>query len=54
MGVVLARSYATDEYYSCIYCGWQGFKPPDAIEGQDSLAARLLGLYNSPSEEGDG
>jgi len=51
MGVVLARSYATDEYYSCIYCGWQGFKAPDAIDAQDSLAARLLGLYNSTSQD---
>jgi len=55
MGVVLARSYAADEYYSCIYCGWQGFKAPEALESQDSLAARLLGLYNSASsEEGEG
>jgi hypothetical protein len=59
MGVVLARSYATDEYYSCIYCGWQGFKPAEAMEAEDSLAARLLGIYSGATvvdiaDEGDG
>ena len=52
MGVVLARSYAEDEYYSCIYCGWQGFKVAPPGEEQDSLAARLLGIYKTePGEE---
>lgn len=50
MGVVLARSYAEDEYYSCIYCGWQGFKVAPAGEEQDSLAARLLGIYKTEPE----
>lgn len=56
MGVVLARSYATDEYYSCIYCGWQGFKSPEALEAEDSLAARLLGIYTgaAQTDEPDG
>ncbi|MBN2358622.1 MAG: hypothetical protein JXR83_04165 [Deltaproteobacteria bacterium] len=53
MGVVLARSYAADEYFSCIYCGWQGYKPPDAAGSDDSLAARLLGLYSSAGEPDD-
>ncbi|MFH1809445.1 MAG: hypothetical protein ABIJ09_11920 [Pseudomonadota bacterium] len=52
MGVVLARSYATDEYYSCIYCGWQGFKPAEAMEAEDSLAARLLGIYSGAAIAG--
>lgn len=43
MGVVLARSYAGDEYYSCIYCGWQAFKPADDSDPSASLAVRLLG-----------
>lgn len=43
MGVVLARSYAGDEYYSCIYCGWQAYKPADESDPAASLAARLLG-----------
>ncbi len=42
-GVVLARSYAGDEYYSCIYCGWQTFKPVDENDPTASLAGRLLG-----------
>ncbi len=43
MGVVLARSYAGDEYYSCIYCGWQAYKPADDDDPNASLALRLLG-----------
>lgn len=43
MGVVLARSYAGDEYYSCIYCGWQAFKPADENDPSASLAVKLLG-----------
>jgi hypothetical protein len=50
MGVVLARSYAADEYFSCIYCGWQGYKSPEAGDADDSLAARLLGLYSGAAE----
>lgn len=47
MGVVLARSYAGDEYYSCIYCGWQAFKPADENDPTASLAGRLLGQTKS-------
>lgn len=43
MGVVLARSYAGDEYYSCIYCGWQAYKPADENDPTASLAVKLLG-----------
>jgi hypothetical protein len=43
MGVVLARSYAGDEYFSCIYCGWQAYKPVDENDPTASLASRLLG-----------
>ncbi len=43
MGVVLARSYSGDEYYSCIYCGWQAYKPADDDDPNASLALRLLG-----------
>ena len=42
-GVVLARSYSGDEYYSCIYCGWQAYKPTDDDDPNASLAIRLLG-----------
>jgi hypothetical protein len=42
-GVVLARSYAGDEYYSCIYCGWQAYKAVDEDDPNASLAVRLLG-----------
>jgi hypothetical protein len=43
LGVVLARSYSGDEYYSCIYCGWQAYKPADDDDPNASLAVRLLG-----------
>lgn len=43
MGVVLARSYAGDEYFSCIYCGWQAYRPADDSDPTASLAVRLLG-----------
>ncbi len=42
-GVVLARSYSGDEYYSCIYCGWQAYKAVEEDDPNASLAARLLG-----------
>ncbi len=48
MGVVLARSYSGDEYFSCIYCGWQAYKPTEDDDPNASLAVRLLG--QSPSE----
>lgn len=48
MGVVLARSYSGDEYFSCIYCGWQAYKPTDEDDPNASLAVRLLG--QTPSE----
>ena len=43
MGVVLARSYSGDEYYSCVYCGWQAYRPADDDDPNASLAIRLLG-----------
>lgn len=43
MGVVLARSYSGDEYYSCIYCGWQAYKPVDDNDPNAAIALRLLG-----------
>jgi Zn ribbon nucleic-acid-binding protein len=47
-GVVLARSYSGDEYYSCIYCGWQAYKAVDEDDPNASLAARLLGQTAGP------
>jgi hypothetical protein len=47
MGVVLASSYAGDEYFSCIYCGWQAYKPVDEDDPNASLAVRLLGTSAS-------
>lgn len=41
-GVVLARSYTQEEYYTCIYCGWQAFKPFEEANADSPLAARLL------------
>ena len=52
MGVVLARSYSGDEYFSCIYCGWQAYKPVDEDDPNASLAVRLLG-QSIPESRGD-
>lgn len=43
MGIVLARAYGGEDYYSCIYCGYQAY-----LKGADPkldlpLAAELLG-----------
>lgn len=47
-GVVLAKSYAGDEYFSCIYCGWQAFQAADDLASSASLAGRLLGHTTKP------
>ncbi len=43
MGVVLARSYTGDEYFSCIYCGFQSYRPSVDAELDLPLAQELLG-----------
>lgn len=43
MGVVLAQSYSGDDYYSCVYCGWQAYIPADENDPNASIASRLLG-----------
>ncbi|MEI6790313.1 MAG: hypothetical protein WCK42_03930 [Myxococcaceae bacterium] len=42
MGVVLARSYNGDEYFSCIYCGYQTYRASMDLEFDLPLAAELL------------
>lgn len=42
-GVVLAHNYAGEEYYSCIYCGWQAYKSTTDSDLDATLAAQLLG-----------
>ncbi|MES2504075.1 MAG: hypothetical protein V4534_04270 [Myxococcota bacterium] len=42
MGVVLARSYSGDEYFSCIYCGYQSHRAAMDLEFDLPLAAELL------------
>lgn len=42
MGVVLARSYNGDEYFSCIYCGYQTYRAAMDLEFDLPLAAELL------------
>lgn len=52
MGIVLARAYGGDDYYSCIYCGFQSY-----VKGVDPkldlpLAAELLGsAFGDPENE---
>ena len=54
-GVVLARSYTQEEYFSCIYCGWQAFKPFEEANADSPLAARLLSQRPSlPKRKEDG
>ena len=43
LGVVLARSYTGDEYFSCIYCGFQAYRAALEAELDLPLAAELLG-----------
>ena len=50
MGVVLARNYAGDDYYSCVYCGWQGYKPMDKPDFNVPVATQLLGQDGSKRE----
>ena len=42
MGVVLARSYNGDEYFSCIYCGFQTYRAAMDLEFDLPMAAELL------------
>lgn len=52
IGIVLARAYGGDDYYSCIYCGFQSY-----LKGADPkldlpLAAELLGdAFSDPEKE---
>lgn len=43
MGVVLAHSYSGDDYFSCIYCGFQAYKASLDSELDLPLVAELLG-----------
>jgi hypothetical protein len=51
MGVVLARSYSGDEYFSCIYCGFQAYRASLDAELDLPLAAELLGRRFDDREE---
>lgn len=42
-GVVLAHSFAGDDYFSCIYCGFQAFRAAIDTDLDLPLAAELLG-----------
>jgi hypothetical protein len=53
MGIVLARAYGGEDYYSCIYCGYQAY-----LKGADPkldlpLAAELLGSAFGDPESND-
>ena len=50
-GVVLAHSYSGDDYFSCIYCGFQAYKAPIDSELDLPLAAELLGRRFDDHEE---
>lgn len=43
MGVVLAHSYSGDDYFSCIYCGFQAYGAAIETDLDLPLAAELLG-----------
>jgi hypothetical protein len=53
MGVVLARSYANDEYFSCIYCGFQAFRASIDAELDLPLAAELLSRQFDDQDSGE-
>lgn len=52
-GVVLAHSYAGDDYFSCIYCGFQAFKAVIETDLDLPLAAELLGRRFDEKNEAD-
>lgn len=43
VGIVLARAYGGDDYYSCIYCGYQAYLKSVDPKLDPPLAAGLLG-----------
>lgn len=43
VGIVLARAYGGDDYYSCIYCGYQAYLKAADPKLDPPLAAGLLG-----------
>ncbi len=43
VGIVLARAYGGDDYYSCIYCGYQAYLKSVDPKLDPPLAAELLG-----------
>jgi Zn ribbon nucleic-acid-binding protein len=54
MGVVLARSYNGDEYFSCIYCGYQTYRAAMDLEFDLPLAAELLNRRFDEKDQGKG
>ncbi|MEI6805441.1 MAG: hypothetical protein WCK49_02915 [Myxococcaceae bacterium] len=52
MGVVLARSYNGDEYFSCIYCGYQTYRAAMDLEFDLPLAAELLNRRFDEKDQG--
>jgi hypothetical protein len=40
---VLAHSYAGDDYFSCIYCGFQAYRAAIETDLDLPLAAELMG-----------
>ncbi len=53
IGVVLARSYTGDEYFSCIYCGYQSFRAGIDTELDLPLAAELLQRKFDDNDQGE-
>jgi hypothetical protein len=50
VGIVLARAYGGDDYYSCIYCGYQAYLKSIDPKLDPPLAAELLGSNYGDSE----
>lgn len=53
MGIVLARAYGGDDYYSCIYCGFQSYAKGMDPKLDLPLAAELLGRFSKTDGDED-
>ncbi len=50
LGIVLARAYGGDDYYSCIYCGYQAYLKSADTKLDAPLAAEILGANLGDSD----
>lgn len=52
-GIVLSRVYASENYHSCIYCGYQSYLTDDDRSLDLPLAAKLLQNLKEPNNDNE-